>query len=58
MEKGNKAPYPLTERERNLVDELCRKHKLDFGIVECVLYYQDGEIVRIEVAKIRESIKL
>lgn len=66
MSQGNKAvvsnnkrvlPYPLTEREIKLI-ELFRKKRIDYGIMQCLVYYQEGEIVRVETEPARESHKM
>jgi len=55
--ENNKIPIHLTGKEKNLI-ELLRKRKIDYGIMECLLHYQDGEIVRVEIEKVRESYKM
>ena len=40
----------LTEAEQELI-ELIRQIKIEFGRVPCVIYFQDGKVIRIEYEK-------
>ncbi len=45
----------LTEKERKLIEEI---RKLPYGQTHVVVYNENGQPSRIEIEKIKESVKL
>jgi hypothetical protein len=47
----------LTEAERNLI-LLIRRQGIEHGEIPCIIYIQDGKLMRVKLEKVIESVKL
>ncbi len=51
------ASVELTPDEAKLIEAI-RKMRVSHGRIPCIIYIQDGKLVRVEFEKVVESVKL